>query len=167
MPPFALRNIRYEDRDWIRRWMIFQWGAEIVIAHDQVFHPADLAGFVATDLETSEPIGLITYHFIGDSCEIITLDSMREGLGIGNALIEAAKEHAIKMDCKRLWLVTTNDNMNSLRFYQKRGFVLVKIDRGAVYRARQQKPEIPAKGFYGIPIHDEIELELIIYPAED
>ncbi|PKO14691.1 MAG: GNAT family N-acetyltransferase [Chloroflexi bacterium HGW-Chloroflexi-10] len=162
MQPFALRTIRNEDRDWIRRWMIFQWGAEIVIVHDEIFHPADLPGFVATDLETSEPIGLITYHLVEDSCEIITLDSLREGIGIGNALIEAVKEYAIKMNCRRLWLVTTNDNMNSLRFYQKRGFVMVKIDRGAVERGRKKKPEIPATGFYGIPIRDEIELELVL-----
>ncbi len=159
MELFSIRNVQKEDRDWIRRWLIFQWGAEVVISHDQIFHPADLPGFIAVDNNTQEPIGLITYRFEGKDCEIITLDSLREGLGIGSALIEAVKKHAINVGCSRLYLVTTNDNIYSLRFYQKLGFKMKKINVGAADRAREKKPEIPKAGYFGIPIHDEIELE--------
>ena len=159
MELYLIRNIQKEDREWIRRWLIFQWGAEIVISHDQVFHPADLPGFIAIDKNTNEPIGLITYRFDGNDCEIITLDSLREGTGIGSALIEEVKKHAINVDCSRLFLVTTNDNIYALRFYQKRGFRMTKINVGAADRARKEKPEIPIQGYFGIPIHDEIELE--------
>lgn len=159
MELYSIRNIQKEDREWIRRWLVFQWGAEVVISHDEVFHPADLPGFIAVDNITQEQIGLVTYHFDGKDCEIITLDSLREGIGIGSALIEAVKDHATKVGCSRLFLVTTNDNIYSLRFYQKRGFKLVKINVGAADRAREKKPEIPKTGYFGIPIHDEVELE--------
>jgi DNA-3-methyladenine glycosylase I len=89
----------------------------------------------------------------------VTLDSLREGVGIGSALIDSVKKHAMNVGCERLFLVTTNDNVYSLRFYQKRGFKLVRVNPGAADRAREKKPEIPKKGYFGIPIHDEIELE--------
>jgi len=160
METFSVRKIEKEDRDWINRWLIFQWGAEVVISHDIEFHPAELPGFIAIDITSQEPVGLITYVFDGDDCEIITLDSLREGIGIGNALIEAVKNYARAAGCSRLFLVTTNDNIYSLRFYQKRGFRVTKINVGAADRAREKKPEIPIVGYFGIPIHDEIELEL-------
>ena len=159
MSLFSIRNTQIEDRGWIHRWLIFQWGSEIVIARDTVFYPADLPGFIAVTPSSDEPIGLITYHFDGDDCEIVTLDSLREGIGIGIELINAVKQHAQNVGCKRLVLVTTNDNIYSLRFYQKRDFKLVSINIGAADRARAKKPEFPTIGYFGIPIHDEIELE--------
>jgi len=159
MDLFSIRNVQQEDRDWIRRWLVFQWGAEIVISHDVVFTPADLPGFIAVTSGSDEPLGLITYNFDGDDCEIVTLDSLREGIGVGSELIEAVKQHARNVGCKRLVLVTTNDNIYSMRFYQKRGFKLKRINIGAADRARSQKPQFPTIGYFGIPIHDEIELE--------
>ena len=61
---------------------------------------------------------------------------------------------------RRVWLVTTNDNLEALRFYQRRGFRLAQLRCGAVDEARRHlKPAIPASGFFGIPVHDEIVLE--------
>jgi DNA-3-methyladenine glycosylase I len=162
MVNFFLRNTQQEDREWIGRWLVFQWGAEIVISHDVVFHPSDLPGFIAIDQISNEPIGLITYHLTDDECEIVTLDSLREGFGIGNSLIEAVKERARSIGCKRLWLITTNDNLNALRFYQKRGFRVIRVIRGAADKSRETKPEIPEVGYHGIPIHDEFELEFTL-----
>jgi ribosomal protein S18 acetylase RimI-like enzyme len=134
-----------------------QWGAEIVVAHGTVYRPAELPGFVAED--AGQIVGLLTYHVEGDACEIVTLDSQREGQGIGTALIEAARSAARAAGCRRLWLITTNDNTAALRFYQKRGFVLAALHRDAVAASRAIKPEIPFIGNDGIPIRDEVELE--------
>ena len=59
-----------------------------------------------------------------------------------------------------MWLITTNDNLNALRFYQGRGFRLVAVHPGAVEASRRLKPQIPELGSFGIPIRDELELEL-------
>ena len=136
------------------------WGAESVVAHGTLYHPADLPGFVA-ELD-GKVAGLVTFHVAGDTCEIVTLDSLRPGQGIGTALIEAVKAAASAAGCRRLWLITTNDNLHALGFYQKRGFRLVAVHPGAVDAARRLKPEIPLIGNDGIPIRDEIELEIVL-----
>jgi hypothetical protein len=71
---------------------------------------------------------------------------------------------ARKKGCRRLTLITTNDNLHALGFYQRRGFELAGIQRGAIGRARELKPSIPLIGQNNIPLRDEIELEL---PLDD
>lgn len=139
--------------------MAAQWGSEIIAVHGQVFHPAELPGFIAEGESDSGMLGLVTYRFEGGDCEIITLDSLQEGVGIGSALIERVKEAARDSGCAHMGLITTNDNLHALGFYQKRGFRIVRIDAGAVERSRKIKPEIPEIGNGGIPIRDEIDLE--------
>jgi hypothetical protein len=61
-----------------------------------------------------------------------------------------------------VWLITSNDNLNALRFYQRRGYRLAAVHRDAIVLARQIKPEIPLVGDFGIPLTDEIELEKLL-----
>lgn len=143
---------------WARQLWEEAWGSDRVVSRGKVYHLADLPGLVA--LVEGEPSGLLVYCVEGDACEITSLNSTREGLGLGSRLLEAAAEQARQAGCRRLWLITTNDNMHALRFYQRRGFRLSALHAGAVDRARQIKPEIPLIGLDGIPIHDEIELVL-------
>jgi len=106
-----------------------------------------------------EKIGLVTYRIADRECEIITLDSASPNIGVGTALVNEVKAVADKSGCGRVWLITTNDNLHALRFYQKRGFELVAVHRHAVTRSRQLKPGIQLTGVEGIPIRDEIELK--------
>jgi hypothetical protein len=110
----------------------------------------------------SEKVGLATYKISGASCELVSINSTLPSSGVGTALIEAVRNIATKSGCKRLWLITTNDNMNALRFYQKRGFILVAVHKNALGLSRKLKPEIPIIGNDGIPLRDEIELEMIL-----
>jgi GNAT superfamily N-acetyltransferase len=109
-------------------------------------------------------VGLVTYRIEDDDCEIVTIDSVVEGRGVGTALLEAVTAEARTAGCRRVWLITTNDNLNALRFYQARGFRLVAVHPRAVEESRLLKPEIPELGNFGIAIRDELELEL---PLED
>lgn len=155
---FLIRPLTSSDQTLVTQFIIEHWGSEIVVAHDTIYHPAELQGFAA--IRDNTIIGLATYHIAKDECEIVTLDSVQKKTGIGTALIDAVKNIAIESKCKRLWLITTNDNLNALLFYQKRGFVLVAIHREAVTRARKLKPQIPLIGEFGIPLRDEVELEI-------
>ena len=65
-------------------------------------------------------------------------------------------------DCKRIWLITTNDNINAIKFYQKCGFVFSAVYCDAIKNSRRIKPEIPLIGNFNIPIRDELEFELIL-----
>jgi GNAT superfamily N-acetyltransferase len=104
--------------------------------------------------------GVLTYLVGRDDCEILTLHAAEQWHGVGTALLEAVERIAAERGCRRLWLLTTNDNVDALRFYQRRGFRLARLNPGAVDDARARlKPELPAVGEYGIPIRDELVLE--------
>ncbi len=153
-----VRQLTTEDSEWVRQNIIENWGDTLVVAHGKVYHPQTLPGFVA--ILKGNQVGLLTYALEEENCEIVTINSTKPGIGIGTLLIEAATQAAREAGCKRLWLITTNDNLDALRFYQKRGFTLVAVHRNAVDAARQLKPTIPLTGNDQIPIHDEIELEM-------
>jgi GNAT superfamily N-acetyltransferase len=155
-----IRPIELQDQPAVTVMMIEHWGSKEVVAHDTVYLPHELPGFIAW--EGDRVVGLLTYHIDGLACEIVTINSLVFEKGIGTALIESVKKQALQAGCSRLWLITTNDNLNALKFYQKRGFVLVALRRDVMVRARQIKPQIPLTGDDGIPIRDEIELELAL-----
>ncbi|HYI22305.1 MAG TPA: GNAT family N-acetyltransferase [Candidatus Limnocylindrales bacterium] len=119
----------------------------------------DLDGLVA--VEGDEWLGYASYRIDPGSMEIAVLESLRTNRGIASALVARCVSVALKRPLERLWLITTNDNLHALRFYQRRGFVLLALHRGNATWARQHlKPEIPVLGLDDIPIRDELELEL-------
>jgi GNAT superfamily N-acetyltransferase len=123
---------------------------ELVDVHE---HPV----LVAEDAGGLE--GILTYVVEGDRCEILTLHVVEQRRGAGTALIKEVERVARTAGCRHLWLITTNDNVDGLRFYQRRGFRLASLHPGAVDRSRATvKPEIPEIGDHGIPLRDEIEL---------
>jgi GNAT superfamily N-acetyltransferase len=102
-------------------------------------------------------IGLVTSNINGEDCEIVTLDSKVNNLGLGTRLINKVIDEAKMNKCKRVWLITTNDNTNAIRFYQKRGFEWIGFYKDAMQESRKLKPEIPKLGNDDIPIKHEIE----------
>ena len=161
MPGFEIRALNDGDREWVARLLTEHWASPRIVSRGRVCDGDRLPGFAA--VRDGRPIGLATYRIDGGDCEIVTLNSLAERQGVGSALIDAVKDAARQASCRRLWLITTNDNVSALRFYQKRGFVLVAVHRGALEEARRRlKPEIPLVGLDGIPLRDEIELELVL-----
>jgi ribosomal protein S18 acetylase RimI-like enzyme len=158
MPIFDIRPLTSTDHDWISQIMITEWGAEIAVAHGEIFYPASLPGFAA--FIKSDHVGLLTYSIVRNDCEIVTLNSWRENIGVGAALIGASRESAIQAGCTRLRVVTTNNNLRALRFYQKRGFFITEVRENAIAKSRLLKPQIPFFDNDGRPISDEIELEM-------
>lgn len=154
----TIRSLTPDDLPRLRRFWREHWGDEFVVAHGVVYRPDGLAGFVAE--ESEEWIGLVTFTFMDDECEIVSLDSLSEGRGLGTGLIEKVIEAARAAGCRRVFLITTNDNLRALAFYQKRGFELAALYRGALNESRKLKPGIPLTGMNDIPLRDEIELEL-------
>ncbi|TMH96084.1 GNAT family N-acetyltransferase [Candidatus Bathyarchaeota archaeon] len=151
-------------RNRVESFVKSHWGSEIVVAKGRVIRPAELDGFAA--FNGKEPVCLVTYRIEGPDCEIVTIDSNSEREGIGTSLIDAAKGRAKAKGCRKLWLVTTNDNLNALGFYQRRGFRLTALYPNALEASRKLKPEISMKGGNDIPIRDELELELNLAESE-
>jgi GNAT superfamily N-acetyltransferase len=153
----SVRPVAPDDEAWVREAIRARWGAETVVSRGAVWEPARLPGFVAE--EGGRPVGLITYRDAHNECEIVTIDALVERAGVGTVLIEAVVAAARAARRTRVWLITTNDNLDALRFYQRRGFTLAALHRGAVAESRRLKPSIPELGAHGIPIRDELELE--------
>jgi ribosomal protein S18 acetylase RimI-like enzyme len=89
------------------------------------------------------------------------------GEGVGRLLLGEAVRRLREGGVMRAWLVTTNDNLAALGLYQSLGFELVALRPGAVDEARRTiKPSIPTVGEHGIPLRDELELELDLNKGE-
>lgn len=134
-----------------------RYGAPNIVSRGREHHPLSLEGFVAE--EDGQVVGALTFARRGDEMEIVTLDSFIENRGIGTALLAAAALAGVE-HMRRLCLVTTNDNIHALRFYQRRGWSIVGLHLDAVDAARKIKPQIPATGDHGIAIRHEIEFAL-------
>ena len=157
---FVVRPVEEGDRGWIRAFICAQWHAESVVSRGTVLYPHELEGYVAE--REGGKVGLATYAIRNCVCELVTLNSIREREGIGSALVQAVIGQCRRSGAARLWLVTSNDNLPALAFYQKRGFRIAAVHPGAIERARLLKPSIPLRGIANIPIRDEIELEMLV-----
>jgi GNAT superfamily N-acetyltransferase len=152
-----VRPIEKKDIPLIHEIASEMWGSNIVAAHLELYDVDDLPGFAA--FINGDIVGFLHFKIKGDSCEILTLASLREGKGAGSVLINAIEHLARSKSCTLLHLVTTNDNLHALGFYQRRGFHLSQLYPGRVEFERKLKPSIPEIGDGGIPIRDEIRLE--------
>ena len=157
MGKFIVRELDSDDGRWVRRLLVERWGASRLVSRGRVHQGDRLPAFVA-EID-AERVGLVTYRIEGDECEVVSLDSLREGIGVGTALLAAVRSVAREAGCRRVWLITTNDNTAAIRFYQKQGWRLAALHRDALDESRRLKPEIPLVGIDGIPLRDEIELD--------
>ncbi len=148
------------DRAAIAALLTSAWGETTVVVHGTVLDAAKLPALIAE--RDARFVGLLTYQLVGDGLEVVTIDADPPGLGVGTALVAAVRAVAVRAGMRRLWLVTTNDNLDALRFYQRRGLRIVRVSPGAVDVARELKPTIPAVGAYGIPLRDELTLEMVL-----
>ena len=153
-----IRDASKSDHSWIENFYKERWGSNRVVSRGVMHDVPQLPGLIAW--RRGGRVGLLTYQIVEKEFEIVTLDSLEEKIGLGSMLISKAVDIACKSSCNRVWLITTNDNMPALHFYQKRGFHIVAIHQNALERSRQLKPEIPQTGLFGIPLRDEIELEM-------
>jgi len=160
MKTHGVRELRADDREWVIGLLTKRWGSARIVTRGRLHQADKLPGFVIES--EGELVGLVTYRIDGTECEIITLDSLVERKGVGSKLLSRVREAAVYAGCNRLWLITTNDNVHAQRFYQKRGLCLVAVHKNAIDHARKLKPEIPEIGQNGIPIRDEIELEMLL-----
>lgn len=155
-----IRKLNKIDQEWIKNLFIKNWGSDFIISRGKIHKPENLEGFIVE--ENGEKFGLATINIENNEMELVTIDSLKQGKGIGKMLLEKVINLAKEKNLKRVWLITTNDNLNALKFYQKNGFHLVKVYPNAIVESRKLKPQIPEIGENGIPIRDEIELEITL-----
>jgi GNAT superfamily N-acetyltransferase len=156
----SICEIDSTDRDWARSFLLQHFRSTRVVSRG-VMHQADeLPGFIATF--RGERSALLTYFVTNDELEVVSLHSAITGRGLGSRLLAAARDHARELQCRRLWLITTNDNEAAISFYSHWGMQLAAVHRGAIAESRKLKPEISFFGIGGCPIEDEVEFELLL-----
>lgn len=151
------------DREEVARFIERHWNSRAIMSRGKKYFPHLEHGFI--ERRDGQIVGLLTYRTDENTCmEILTLNATLEGEGIGSSLMLSAIDRARQMGCEKIFLTTTNDRLKAIGFYQQLGFRMVAINTGVVDEARRAKPEIPLVGERGIPIHDEIVMELTIEP---
>ena len=147
-----------EERKRLARRVSSTWG-ETVVRRGEAVDPADgeLIGAYADE----EIVGVATYAIRDDECEVVAIEAYQERRGIATVLMDAIRTRAQAAGCRRLWLVTTNDNVPAIAFYQKWGMDLVALRHDSVTEARALlKPDIPEIGYDDIPIRHELEFAI-------
>ncbi len=153
-----VRELAATDRAWKLATLRAGWGSVHVARLGQLLDAGALPGLVA--VRSAERVGLCTYAARPDGLEVVTIQALEEGEGIGRALMDRLRALAVDAGAPRLWLTTTNDNVRALAFYQRWGMDLVRLVNDGVEVSRRVKPSIPTEGAHGIPLRHELEFEL-------
>ncbi|MEZ4386045.1 MAG: GNAT family N-acetyltransferase [Candidatus Krumholzibacteriia bacterium] len=151
-----VRPLSEIDKTWVQERTELLFSGTFLVSRETVHDPTRLPGFIA--VQDGERIGLVTYHIADHACELVSIDALCQYIGVGTALLDAVEAAAREAGCRTVWAITTNDNLDAQRFFQRRGFVISDVRLGGMEKIRQLKPGIPQVGSYGLPIRDEIEL---------
>jgi len=153
-----VRRATTDDRTFIAEVVVGEFASTKVVSRGRVHEDASqLDGFVVEN--DGRPIGCALWYEVDGDAELVAIATTYRGAGAGTALLDAVVEHARSSNWSRLWLITTNDNTDALRLYQRAGWDWVGWYRDGVTDARSLKPELPLGGAHGIPIRHELELE--------
>ena len=155
-----VRPLIETDQRWKERTLREGWGATTVARLGELVEAAPLPGFVA--VRGDERAGLLTFAERDDGIEVVTIQALVTGRGIGRALMDAVYDHAVRRGAPRLWLITTSDNVRAFAFYQRWGMDLGRVIRDGVAVSRRVKPSIPTVGSSGIPLRHELEFERLV-----
>lgn len=154
-----IRSATLNDSSWLNDLMEKSWGGLPLVIRGKKYYPILLEGIIAEN--EKDIAGFLFYEIQDEDCEIIVFEVFDKFKGTGTIILNKLKEVAISKHCKRIYLMTTNDNLDALRFYQKRGFTICEIHLDSVKFSRKIKPTIGMFGDHGIPVRDEIDLELL------
>jgi GNAT superfamily N-acetyltransferase len=147
-----------EDRPFLEEMLKLRWSGASILVRGQFLAPSQVNAFGA--YEGDDIAGVATWRYEGRILYLITVNNVTDRRGVGQALLEAVIAKGKADGAPLLRVLVSNDNLNALGFYQRRGFRIVAVHIGAVDAMRTYKPSIPEIGMNRIPIHDEIELEM-------
>lgn len=153
-PAFVVRDGGPSDRQAMELICDRVWGETEIDCFGRTFDV--LAGENLVAEFDGALAGLISLSIDGGEQAIVMLSvyPQYQGAGIGGALVREAVARAAGAGLPFIKVATTNDDVPSLYFYQRLGFVIYEIDCGTVV---DHHGEV-LSGFAGIPIRDEIRL---------
>ena len=153
---FEIRPVT--DRAFLDELLRLRWSGGALMLRGKVVHPKDVEALAA--YHEGRLAGVATWRLEGPVFYLVTLNNITEQRGVGVALLDAIMKLGRQKGSALLRVIVTNDNLNALGFYQRRGFRLIALHPGAIDTIRALLPSIPTMGANRIPIRDEIELEI-------
>jgi GNAT superfamily N-acetyltransferase len=153
-----VRPLTPEDREWVAELIGTAFGSVRLISNEHLIEDASLLDGFAAEID-GRPIGCALIDVVDGDTELVALVSTYRGAGVGTGLLETVVERGKRDGWRRLWLVTSNDNTDAIRMYQRAGWDWTEFRRDAITEARALKPEIPKLGNHGIPVRHEIHFE--------
>lgn len=158
---FTIQPLDARFRDAVNDYVRREWGGPMMVTLGNTYDTSALPGFAAIDANGAL-LGALLYRPDGQAVEIAAMYALRQGQGIGRALLDAATAWAREAGMARMWLVTTNDNARALRFYQMYGFSLSAVNLGALTALFELKGELTAQGMDGITLAHEFVFDMAL-----
>ena len=109
-----IQPIDAEHRDAVNNILKKEWNCPPSVSRGNAVDTTVSPGFIS--LSGNSINGVITYNIDHSECEIVTLNSLEENKGVGTALIKAVYSVAKASKCNRIWLITTNDDIDAIRY---------------------------------------------------
>jgi ribosomal protein S18 acetylase RimI-like enzyme len=159
-PAVVVRPLTAGDRGWVRATLLRNWSSTTVARRGELIEARDLAGYVA--LLGGRRTGLVLVDLRRGDLEVVAISTSTRRQGVGHALMKQCVDDAHECGCRRVWLITTNNNTTAIAFYQRVGMDLCAYYRHGVRTSRLLKPSIPLRDSSGVPIDHELEFELLL-----
>jgi len=156
LPPVYVREAGPPDADAALALFQRHFRRAEVVAFGELLALPVLPAVVA-DMN-GEVAGVLAYRRVSDALQIVALaaDPVWQRSGVGGHLVAEVELMARQAKASRVIACTSNDNLPSLYFYQRRGYRITEVVPGALL------PYVTpawAPGFAGIPVRDEIRIE--------
>jgi GNAT superfamily N-acetyltransferase len=161
-----IRRVTPDDRGWIAEVLTAHFASTRIVSRGHVYEDASILDGFAVEADR-RPAGFALWHEVDGDAELVVIVTLNRGSGAGAMLMDAMLDHARAEGWHRLWLITTNDNVDAIRFYQRAGWDWVAFHRDAVTKNRVLKPELPELGSHSLPIRHEIEFEAPLTTKND
>jgi hypothetical protein len=92
----VIRAAGTDDRAWIERHLSRSWGSAIIVTRGTAYDALQLPALLA--IQGDDIVGLATFRVAGGECELVSLDSLRPGHGIGSALLKGVANEGTGAD---------------------------------------------------------------------
>lgn len=157
-PAFDIRPMT--DRRTLEDLLRLRWSDGSIFVRGRLLYPRDVEAFGA--FLNNRLQGVVTWRIEDGTLYMLTNNNVTDQRGVSTALLETMLAMGREKGFPFMRALITNDNWPAFRFYQRRGFRIVAVHPGVVDMMRQMKPSIPVDGIEGIPMRDEIELEIVL-----
>ena len=159
-PIVSVRRREDDNRGWVAQTLVRDWASTSVARGGELVEAVNLPGYVA--MVEDRHVGLALVDVTDRGYEVVVISTTEPRRGVGRALMVRCFTEARALAVGRVWLVTTNNNIAAIAFYQSLGMDLRALHRHAARKARELKPTIPSPDEAGIPIDHELEFELVL-----